>query len=517
MKNLKFIFSLFLLAIVMSCSQEDNSTAFLENAPVPANLSAVFTITQDNSGEVTIRPNGEGVVYYEVYFGDTTVAPETIAPGVQIDHTYAEGNYTVKIVGVGINGDRTEYTQPLTVSFVAPTNLVVNVAPETGNPYKINVSASAEFETYFEVYFGESDTETPIQFNEGQTISHTYASIGTYTLKVIAYSGGAATTEFTQSITVFDPLLLPINFESPTLNYAFGDFGGVFTETANNPSVSGINTSARVGKLTKTAGAEVWAGTTMALDQPIDFSVLQKISIKVYSPAAGKTVKFKLENLNNASISTELDAVTTVANEWETLTYDFTGINGANNYQRMAIFCDFGNSGTGAVYYFDDIMQTSGVAQVVLPLTFQNNSLTYTFTGFGGSNASVVDNPDASGINTSSKVGRMIKNNGSEVWAGSFIELAQPIDFSSLQKIKVKTWSPQAGIVVKLKLENLGNANINTELDATTTVSNGWEELTYDFTGVVNANNYQRVVLFFGFGASGTGASYYFDDIKLSN
>ena len=81
----------------------------------------------------------------------------------------------------------------------------------------------------------------------------------------------------------------------------------------------------------------------------------------------------------------------------------------------------------------------------------------------------------------------------------------------------MKVWSPQAGIIVKMKLENLGNSAINTELDATTTVANGWEELTYNFTGIVNSNNYQRVVVFFNFGVAGTGSSYYFDDIKLSN
>jgi hypothetical protein len=87
-----------------------------------------------------------------------------------------------------------------------------------------------------------------------------------------------------------------------------------------------------------------------------------------------------------------------------------------------------------------------------------------------------------------------------------------------MQKIKMKVWSPQAGAVVKLKLENLANGTgINTELDATTTVANGWEELTYNFTGINNANNYQRVVVFFDFGNAGNGATYYFDDIKLSN
>jgi hypothetical protein len=81
----------------------------------------------------------------------------------------------------------------------------------------------------------------------------------------------------------------------------------------------------------------------------------------------------------------------------------------------------------------------------------------------------------------------------------------------------MKVWSPAAGITVKFKMENLANSNINIERDATTTVANTWEELTYDFSGIVNSNNYQRMVVFFAFGNAGTGATYYFDDIKTSN
>ena len=153
-----------------------------------------------------------------------------------------------------------------------------------------------------------------------------------------------------------------------------------------------------------------------------------------------------------------------------------------------------------------------------MPLDFESTVLTYSFDNFGGAATTVVSNPDMSGINTSATVGKLVKANGAEVWAGSFIELGSPINFATMQKIKMKVWSPQAGIVVKLKLENLLNGGtINTELDATTTQSNAWEELTYDFTGINNANNYQRVVVFFDFGNAGTGASYYFDDIQLSN
>ncbi len=517
MKNFKYLIGLFLVAMTIGCSQDDNSTDFIKDATAPANLSAIFTITQDNSGKVTIRPNGEGVTSYDVYFGDGTVEAATIGSGMTVTHVYAEGNYDVRIVAMNVNGLTTEYTQPLSVSFLAPENLQVTVTPQTGNPYKINVTAKADLETYFEVFFGEMTPDVGIQFNEGQSAFHVYSAVGTYTITVVAYSGGAATTTYTQQVTVFDPILLPVNFESSTLNYAFGDFGGAVSSVVNNPSVGADNPSAKVGRLFKTAGSEVWAGISLALDQPIDFSTLTSISIKTYSSVAGAVVKLKLEKLDNSNISTELDAVTTVANGWETLTYTFNGINNANNYQRVVLFYDFGNNGTGANFYFDDIKQTSAVPVVSLPLTFENSALTYTFTSFGGADTNVTNNPDQTGINTSTKVAKLTKNIGAQSYAGSFIELAQPIDFSSLHKIKMKVWSPQAGIIVKIKLENLGNSNINTEIDANTTISNGWEELTFNFTGIVNANNYQRVVVFFDFNNAGTGLNYYFDDIKLSN
>lgn len=431
MKNLKYLFSLFLL-VALGCSQDDNGTEYLDNVGNPSNISAIFTIAEDNSGKVTIRPNADGVTQFEIYYGDTTVEPAVLTPGQTVTHTYTNGVYTVKITGMTVNGLKSEFTQQITVTIIPPP----------------------------------------------------------------------------------DPLILPVTFESATLNYAFGDFGGVTTSIVDNPSTTG-NSSAKVGKMVKSSGSEVWAGTSLGLDQPIDFSTMQKITIKIFSPIAGAIVKLKLENFTNADINTELDAVTTVANQWETLTYNFTGINNANNYQRLVLFYDYGNTGNGSEFYFDDVEQSAGEAQVGFPLTFENSSLTYTFTGFGGANAEVIANPDATGINTSAKVGKMTKNAGAETYAGAFIVFPQPIDFSAQQKIKIKVWSPQAGITVKIKLEHTPATPI--EKDAVTTITNGWEELTYDFTGIVNANNYNTVTLFFEFGATGSGTTYYFDDLKLAN
>lgn len=515
MKQIKYILSFFLVAFALGCSNDDNSTDFVNQAAAPSNLSALITIAQDNSGYVTIRPNADGVTQYEIDFGDATTETAKIAPGEVATHTYPEGVYNLTITAMAVNGKKTVLNQELTVMFRQPENLVINAVVDPSNAYLFKLTAEADFETYFDVTFGDDPSAVPQEFNQGQEITHTYTAIGTYTITVRAFSGGAAFVQDTVSVTVYDPLLMPVDFESPTLNYAFTNFGNAYSSVVNNPSSTGINTSAKVGKLEKVAGAEVWAGSFLELSQPIDFSSLRQISVKTYAPTAGITVKMKLENLANPNINIERDVTNTVANGWETLTFDFTGIVNANAYQRVVIFFDFGNAGTGASYYFDDIKLSSSAPDVTL-VTFQE-SPAFNFTDFGNATTTIINNPDASGINTSAKVAKQLKNNGAEVWAGSFIEMAAPINFSQHTKIKMKVWSPVAGAVIKFKMENLATASINIEKDATTTVSNGWEELTYDFTGIVNANNYQRVVVFCNFGVAGNGATYYFDDIKLSN
>lgn len=517
MKYFKTKLLVLLAFVIWGCSEDDFSTSNIDNAAAPSEISGLFTITQDNSGKVTIRPNGTGVTSYKVFFGDDTVEPASLSPGQNVEHIYDEGVYNVKIIGVGINGLETEKIETLTVSFRQPENFVANITTATTNPYQVNVTATADYAAYFEVTFGEDAELAPVQFNPGQTVSYTYQEIGTYEVTVTAFSGGAATVQIVEQHTVFNPLLLPINFESATLNYNFQNFGGALGSVVNNPDINPSNTSAKVGQFVKTAGSEVWGGTLLIVDEPIDFSTQDKISMKVWSPAAGIPVMMKIENISDAGNFVEVTQNTTIANGWETLTYDFSAQNPASTYQKVVVFFNFGTSGTGESYYFDDITLTDGEPAILLPLDFENSNLEFEFTNFGGCNAEVVDNPNASGINTSSKVGNLFKNAGSEVWAGAFITLDAPIDFSVLQKIKMKVHSPTAGIQVLMKLENAANGNINVEIPVTNTVANAWEELTFDFTGINNANNYQRVVIFFDFGTAGTGADYYFDDIKLSN
>ena len=360
MQNIKIIFSFFVFGLLVNCT-DDKEELNIENIATPSNINALMVIKADNSGKVTINPVGEGITQFEVFFGDTTTAPAIVSAGSAVEHIYLEGNFQVKIVGITLDGKRTEKTIPLAVTFFAPTDLVATIAPIPNNSLGITVKAEAKFETGFKVYFGQSPTETPVSFLEGVTISHVYTNPGTYTVKVVAITGGVAKTEYTQVVTVTIPILiaLPLNFESATLPYNFISFGGANTVVGQNANVAGINVSAKAAALTKGNGAQGWAGSFIELTNPLNFSVQKKIKIKVWSPQAGIIVKMKLENLANNTINIEKDVTLTTANSWQELTFDFTGISTTNTFQRVVVFFDFGTPGNGSVYYFDDISQSN--------------------------------------------------------------------------------------------------------------------------------------------------------------
>lgn len=234
MKKLKLILSLFALILFLGCSDENNDID-LDGINAPSNVSALTTITQDNSGNVTFLPRGEGVTQYEIYFGDATTAPVFVNPGGTVTHKYAEGKFQAKIVATTINGKKTETIQEVTVSFLAPTSFepVITI----GSNLSINVTAKAELETFFQVYFGDVANEVPVDFMEDEVITHTYLNPGTYQVKVVALSGGIATTQKTQSVTVTNLFAAPV----PTIPAA--NVISMFSDSYTNVTVDTWRTS----------------------------------------------------------------------------------------------------------------------------------------------------------------------------------------------------------------------------------------------------------------------------------
>ncbi len=522
MKKINILVSWLMSALLLvACAKtEFTDTSFVDRGEAPSELSAMFEITQDNTGLVTITPNGVGAVTYDVYYGDGNNTPAKVVAGKNTTHVYPEGVYPVKIIGYSVSGKKTEVTKQLTVTFRAPENLEVSVTVDPANNYKVNVSATALYETNFKVYFGVSPTETPVTFLEGQTVSNVYAATGTYQVKVIAFSGGAATTQRIVPVTIVDPILLPLTFESPTINYNWFNFdGGNVTVVANSQS-NGINTSAKVAKMVKNPG-QPWGGSFLTLSSNIDFSANKIFRMKVYSPRVGAKVLFKVENSANPGQNFEKEVLTTRANAWEDLVIDYRAINVANSYNRIVLIFDNGTAGDGSANFtwlFDDIRLVNTLP-LELPLDFEAGASTYPWFNFDGGTATVVANPVSGGINTSASVGKMVKNAG-QVWGGSFLTLSSPMNFSTNKVFRMKVYSPRVGAKVLLKVENSANSGQNYEKEVTTSIANAWEDLVFDYSGINASNTYDRIVLIFELGSMGDGSSnytFYFDDIRLTN
>ncbi|TFF38556.1 hypothetical protein [Mucilaginibacter psychrotolerans] len=532
MKAIKYYLGLSLvLATTAGCKKDYLDTSFVTQAAAPAKLGALYSITQDNTGMVTIIPSGEGVTSYDVYFGDGGDTFVKVAPGKTVDHKYAEGLYQVKLVGHNIGGQTVEFTQALTVSFRAPENLEPTV---TTNNLAITVDAKADYETMFHVYYGDETATNPEPFDtfvEGQPATHTYKTGGIFNVRIVALSGGKATTTVTKAVKVGKQIDLPLGFDDPNYDYTTSDFGGNQSTMATDPA----DATNKVMKVTKPGGAEVWAGTTLSTDAGFASRMNitpsnSRMTARVYSPAAGLTIKLKIEDHNDPTHSVETDVKTTKANQWETLAFDFNnpspgtaGLNASYYFDKASTFFDFGTGGSGKVFYMDDLQMSIPVQQISLPVTFDVPNTDYTVTDFG--NNSTVDAVDP--LNASNKVKKTTKPGGAEVWAGTTV--GSPSGFATkipltadFAQMTLRVYSPAAGLTIKLKVEDHTNGGKSVETDAVTTVANAWETLTFNFfnnsagTSAFNATtNYDKASVFFDFGVGGSGKVFYWDDLKV--
>ena len=513
MNNLKIIFLALIVALgFSSCDDDDRITSI--NLGAPQNIDARFSIEQDNSGEVTITPSAEGASTFAVNFGDGSEVSEEFQVGNSITHIYEEGTFTVEIFATSVSGEMGSVEKELLVSFLPPENLEVNISISNANPFEISVQATADNAMGFNMFFGEVEDEEPTFVLAGELGVYEYSDVGTFTVTVVALSGGAATTELSQDVVISDPFVLPITFESPTVNYVFNNFGGGEGDGVpiiDNPDPNEVNSSQKVASYTKPVGSEVWAGTSALLNEIIDFSGTTTIAMDVWSPQAGIPILFKIEQEGNPDVFVESIQNTTVANEWETLTFNLPGAS-QNDFSIIAIFFNWETEGAGETYYFDNIELTTPV-ELGLPLDFEAGAEFYNFIEFEGAPTDVISNPDQSGINTSANVARTLKASGAATFAGSFIDLTNPIDFSISSVLTMKVWSPIANNEIILKLED-PTTDAEFEVSTVVNTTNEWTEVTFDFTGADTSVDWTRVIFFFDFGNTGSGLEFFFDDLN---
>jgi hypothetical protein len=206
-----------------------------------------------------------------------------------------------------------------------------------------------------------STTGTGVASITANAADHTITTSRTATVTITAVGLSPKTVNVTQAGSAM-AITLPINFELSG-TYKFTDFDGGAGSVVNNPSLSGMNFSNKVGKIIRNAGA-TWAGSYLTVSNKIDLNSLGIFSMKVLSPRAGVTVLFKLEGDVGPS---EITATTTKANQWETLTWNFVG-KPSNVYNKIVLMFDFGTVGNGtdnSTFYFDDIYQISSATNLL--------------------------------------------------------------------------------------------------------------------------------------------------------
>ena len=321
---------------------------------------------------------------------------------------------------------------------------------------------------------------------------------------------------------------LPVTFEDPGVDYSLIDFEGTGTVIVADPA-GGTN---RVAATTKGEGAQWYAGTVLGTGSgfanPIPFAVGETtMSVRVYSPAANIPVMLKIENADG-SVFHESTVFTTVANEWETLIFDYSleGIDPTVTFVQAIIFFDFSLDvpGDGSTYYWDDMQFGSEAPPTLeaidLPVTFDDAGVDYNMENFGGTATALVNDPIVGAANTVA----MTTKNG-EIWAGTIVatlpgfEFPNPIPFAvDSTTLSVRVLSPAAGIPVNLKIEN-ADASAFINLIVNTTVGSEWETLVFDYStqGIDTSIEWVRAIIFFDFENPTNGASYYWDDLQLVN
>ena len=343
-----------------------------------------------------------------------------------------------------------------------------------------------------------------------------------------------------------------VTFETTdTTGYALGagaDFNGNTSSLSTTPPAGGSIGSAQSAKVITGATN---AGTTFLNTSGSAVNLVSAahkvVTMNVYSPAAGKVVRLKVEQQGDVTKYVEKDVTTTVSG-WETLTFDYTTpttapFDATFNYNKASLFLDFGGITPGATWYFDDVAFNGATTPAVTipgtpppPITtpafvvnFESGDTSgYTLGGandYSGANSSLSSTPPAGGSSGNTKSAKVVK--GGAFWSGTtFLNTnaaSETLIDGNHKVVTMNVYAPGSGLIVDLQMKDPTSGAL-TERFATTSVG-GWQTLSFDYNGTPdNATaafsptaKYQMASVMFDFASSYTvGEIWYFDDVAFN-
>ncbi len=516
MRKLKYILiNCLALFILFSCNNEEDNFDYLNSATAPANVNALFQVTQDNTGLVTITPNAEGAVSYNITYGDDTTESVVVKQGANTQHVYAEGSYQVKIEAIGITGLVSEVTKDLMVSFKAPENLVVTIENDAAISKRVNVVATADFAMFYEVYFGEPGIDDPVLANNGETASYTYQNAGTYTIRVVSKSAAIATTEYTEEFEVTAILQPLASAQTPPFRLD-SDVISIYSGKYTNVPTTLFPDWGQTGNFGSTWAEFDLDGDKMLqyidlsyqgldLTNAVDASGQEFLHIDVWTAEVASIDVFPLPN-GVAQADERFVSLTLEANKWNRFDIPLTAFTDQglplNNIKQFKFTqTTFSDWGSGTV--FIDNLYFHKPPTTYVPLLFDDfdgNSNITTWLGDGGTGLDAdFANPYVNALNFSKTVLRY--NDTGQQYANIQFKADSKFDLSGGKSVFVlKIYVPSSSITgtqpnqVSLKLQNsgLGGNSWQTQTEIVKPiVLDTWQEITFDFAtdNWVNLNN----------------------------
>ena len=529
MKTINKLFTLlFVFTAFVSCKED-----FLEETDfgivAPSDVSATFNITQDNTGLVTITPTAIGAINFDVDFGDGSTAATGIAAGKHVQHTYAEGNHTVGVTANGLGGLKTTASVELVVSFKAPQNLVVAITNSETISKQIDVVATADFATTFEVSPGVDGAEA-VSANIGETASYKYEAAGTYTVTVTAKGGAIATTSYSEEFEV-TALTQPVASAPTPKDRPSSSVISLYSSSYTAQAVGNFNGFPDWGQ---GGQGSSWAEFDLNGDKmlqyvnlsyqgnqfdAVDLSGMEYVHLDVWTADVSK---LELSIIQTAIPQETPIVVDLKKDEWTSIdiplsSYTDLGqaitaidqlkyVNKDDPWAQGSVFID-------NVYFYK-------ASEVKLPIRFDQEEK---FAGVGGASVELSTDPDDATNNTAK-----VTNSGQD-WETAEIMLDIPISITSGgdNKYSVRIYSPDdADHALMMKLEESG-ANEFIELSQPFK-GKGWNTVHFDFSTITaqawpnpgaewDGNADFKKLVFFIDGGSSTPGVYHLDDIALNS
>ncbi|PJB59855.1 MAG: hypothetical protein CO098_01270, partial [Bacteroidetes bacterium CG_4_9_14_3_um_filter_41_19] len=130
----------------------------------------------------------------------------------------------------------------------------------------------------------------------------------------------------------------------------------------------------------------------------------------------------------------------------------------------------------------------------------------------------IIDNPDASGINTTSKVLKFIRrgtDNGGMAWGGFWASCDPAVNATDNKYIHVMVWKP---MISPLKFKMEGDPTLEIESMNAQTETEGWQDIVFDFSSLTG--DYGVVAFMPDFVdplATAADVDMYIDNIQITN